>query len=308
MELPTFVESGQAALDLNPDYLSQLKKAKQEDVRVAYARNQHLPELDLKASYGLNGLGTDPGSSWEDIEQRAFPSFSAGIELRVPFTGGIKGRRELEAARLRKQQALVTLKETETQVLNALENALHKVESAARSARNYDNVVTFSESLLATEKARLEAGKVSSRRVLEVDASLFEARNSVVEANVQYERARLELELVQGSLLRSRNLDLPQKELQRRTAELLRGAGITGGHLDNFSRELGMTYQPRLPYGALPRTPGRAGAPATASPAEIQHGVQRLRDSLSDPLRDPLRDAPATTPPAPAQPTPSSTK
>jgi outer membrane protein TolC len=285
IEIPSFPESGQTALDLNPDYLSQLKKARQEDIRVAYVKNQRLPELDLKASYGLNGLGSDPGSSWEDIEMRGFPSFSAGIELRVPFTGGIKGRRELEAARLRKEQALVLLKETETQVLNAIEAALRKVESSARSARNYYNVVAFNETLLQTEMARLEAGKVSSRRVLEVDASLFEARNAVVEANVQYERARLELELVQGSLLRSRNLDLPQKDLERRTATLLRASGLTSRHLDDFSRELGVAYQTRSPAGSMsaPESPSQPGSPAPPRPADVNKGLKLLRDSLNTP-------------------------
>ena len=270
VQVPQFVESGQVALELNPDYLSQYKKAKQEDIRVAYAKNQRLPQLDLKASYGLNGLGGDPGESWDDIEHTRFPSFTAGVELRIPLAGGQKVKRELDAARLRKEQALVTLKETETQVLNAIETSLRKVTSAVESARNYENVVAFNQSLLTTELARLDAGKVTSRRVLEVEASLFEARNSVIEAKVLYERAHLELELVQGTLLRSRNVDLPQKELETRTTTLLRGLGLNSQHLDQFSQELRQSYQ----TSHSPNT--------TANPDEYDRALQRLRESLKN--------------------------
>src|SRR5262249_18021170 len=77
VQVPSFAQSGQAALDLNPDYLSQLKRLQQENIRVVYAKNQRLPQLDLKGSYGLNGLGSDPGASWDDIQHGSFPSWSA---------------------------------------------------------------------------------------------------------------------------------------------------------------------------------------------------------------------------------------
>ncbi len=242
VQLPNYLESGQAALDLNPDYQGQLKKVKQEDLRLAYAKNQALPQLDLKASYGLNGLGSTPGDSWDDVERANYPSFSAGVELHVPLAGNIKGRHELRAARLRQQQAIAMLKDIETQVLNAIDTSVRKVGNAIESARNYENVATFSQNLLTNELARLDAGRVSSRRVLEVESSLFEARNSVVEARVLYERARIELELVQGTLLRSRRLDIPQKELEERTTSLLRQIGVNSAHIDVLRAELRDAY------------------------------------------------------------------
>jgi len=224
--VPEFSESGQAAFGLNPDYLSQVKKLKQENIRVAYAKNQRLPQLDLKASFGLNGLGSDPQSSWDDIQQGGFPSFSAGVELHIPLGGGIRVKNELEAARLRKQQALISLQEIENQVLSAITTSLWKLRSARDSIGNYEQIVAFTQNLLETELKRLEVGKVDSRRVLDVEAAVFDAKNSVVEAKVRTERARLELELVQGTVLRSRNLEVPLSDVENRTIRLLRDAGI----------------------------------------------------------------------------------
>lgn len=249
---PPFFQSGQMALEQNPDYLAQVRKLRQEDVRVAYAKNQRLPQLDLKASYGLNGLGPDAGSSFEDVQEGGYPSWSIGAELRIPLIGGIKVKNDLAAAKLRKQQALVTLKDTETQILNAIQTALRKVSSTQESTSNYRNVVDYSTRLLETERTRLDAGRTTSRRVLEVDAAVFEAKNAVVEAQVQYERALLELELVQGSLLQSRNLDLTQKEVRDRTTALLRAHGISEDQYQRFAQELQQRYEKRPTPPAKP--------------------------------------------------------
>jgi len=223
---PEFTDSGKAAFELNPDYLAQSKKLEQENVRVAYAKNQRLPQLDLKGSYGLNGLGSDPGSSWDDIQHGGYPSWSAGVELHIPLGGGIRGRNEFSAAKLRKEQALLMLKEIENQILNSITTTLRKLRTAGNSVRDYEQIVAFNQDLLDSELKRLEAGKVDSRRILDIDAALFESKNAVVEAKVQSERARLELELVQGSVLQARSMELSRKELEEQTVRKLQDAGV----------------------------------------------------------------------------------
>jgi outer membrane protein TolC len=223
---PPFSESAEAAIGMNPDYLAQLSKLQQENVRLAFAKNQRLPQVDLKASYGLNGLGPDVGSSWDDIEQTDFPSWSVGVELRIPLGGGIRGRNDLAAARFRKEQGLLQLHEIENQILNSITTTLRKLRSSQDSVQDYERIVAFNQNLLETERRRLEAGTVGSRRVLEVDAALFESKNAVVEAKVLRERARLELKLVEGTVLRDRSLELSRKELEKRTVRRLQDAGI----------------------------------------------------------------------------------
>jgi len=226
-EAPDYVESGQVAFRLNPDYLGQLSKLDQEHIRVAYAKNQRLPQLDLKGSYGLNGLGSNPGESWEDIEHAGFPSWSVGVELHIPLAGGIKGRNDLSAARMRKEQALLMLQDTEHQMLNSITMALRKLRTSASSVHDYEQIAAYNQDLLDTELKRLEAGKVDSRRVLEVDAALLESKVAVIDSKVQSERARLELQLAQGSSLRQRGLDFTRKQLEEDTLTRLRKAGAS---------------------------------------------------------------------------------
>jgi outer membrane protein TolC len=193
-----------------------------ENVRLGYAKNQRLPQFDIKAAYGLNGLGTDPWNSWDQIEHWSWPAWSAGVELHIPVLGGLRSKHELAAARLRLKQAAIGLHDLETQLSTALNTTLHRLRTARESISNYKTVVNFNQNLLQTQLARLEVGRVESRKVLEVEADLLEARNALTEAKVLYQQALLELELIQGSLLKARELEVDAKTLKARTEQALR--------------------------------------------------------------------------------------
>ena len=79
--------------------------------------------------------------------------------------------------------------------------------------------------------------------VLEVDADLFEAKNALLDAQVQFRRALLELEMIEGTLLKTRNLDLTQRELESQTALLLRKGTLTDEQYADFIRQLQWQYQ-----------------------------------------------------------------
>ena len=57
----SYAESYHRAYLLNPEYLVQCKKVEEERLKLGVARNQVLPELNLKGAYGFNGLGLTPG-------------------------------------------------------------------------------------------------------------------------------------------------------------------------------------------------------------------------------------------------------
>jgi outer membrane protein TolC len=291
-----FFSAWRTANEMNPDYQVQRLKVMQEGGRLGYARNQRLLELNLKGSYGLNGLGETPGDSWEDIEKGGFPSWSFGVELRVPLGGGIKTANELAAARLRVRAAELGLREVETQIANAVDTAMHKIRSAQASVEGYQTLVAFNQNLLDSALVRLEVGRMESRKVLEIEADLFEARTSLAEALVQYQRAELELELVQGAMLRKRNLEFTQNQLGKRTAELLLENGLTDEGYRNFIRGLQEDYERGQPPATILNTPEQIKArqlldetlavwPATNVPPAV------IQTNAPDLLRDALRKA-----------------
>lgn len=217
----SYPESFQHSFDLNPDLLIQQKKVNEEKLRLNVARRQLLPELNLKGAYGYNGLGATPGDSMEVLETQNFPSWSVGFEVRIPLGGGIKARSDYDASRLSLQEAVASFNATQTQVANALDASLRKMRGWQDSVQSYQTVVEYNEDLLKTQVARLNAGKIEPRKVLEVEADLFEARQSLAQALVQRQRTLLELQLAEGTLLKNRNLELSRDDLRRKTQALL---------------------------------------------------------------------------------------
>lgn len=218
----SYEESLRSSLNENPDYLIQSQRVDQERLRLGYARNQILPELNVKGSYGYNGLGLTPNESYDNLTAQNYPSWSVGLELRLPLGGNIKGRNNLNAARLTLQEALVNFNSVQNQIATAVDVAIQKTRSWQESLQSYETVISFNQNLLKTQIARLDVGKIEPRKVLEVEADLFDARQSFAEALVQYRRSSLELELATGSILKSRKLDLTRNELRDRTMARLR--------------------------------------------------------------------------------------
>jgi outer membrane protein TolC len=218
----SYSNSFQQTFELNPDYLIQRKKVEEQELRLKVARNQLLPELNAKGAYGYNGLGQTPGSSWDVASSQEFPSWSLGLELRIPLAGGIKARNDYSAARLTLQESIINLNSLQTQIANALNSSMQKARSWQDTIQSYQTVVQFNEDLLKTQLARFNVGRVDGQKVLEVEAALFEARQNLAQALVQYQRSLIEIQLVGGSILKNRNLDLTRDELRRRTFALLK--------------------------------------------------------------------------------------
>ncbi|HNQ87211.1 MAG TPA: TolC family protein [Verrucomicrobiota bacterium] len=231
-----FAESYEQAFAMNPDFLIRRTQVEQENLRVKYTKNQRLPELDLKASYGLNGLGGSPGSSWDDIENGSHAAWTLGFEFRVPLAGGIKEKADYDAARVAKQKALLGLKEAEVQVLNSIDAAQQKVRLYRENVGSYQSVADYHQRLLEAQMERLAVGALDSKTVLETEEKLFESRVAVVESLVLCRKATLELELVRGTLLQDRDLEVTRAELKRRTQEYVSHFDLPSGAFEAFQR------------------------------------------------------------------------
>lgn len=155
-------------------------------------------------------------------ESGDFPSWTLGIELVVPLSGNIKGRNQLAAARLTYQEAIANLRNVENQIANGLQASIQRARSWRNSIQSYDTVVQFNEHLLATQRERLNVGKIEPRKVLEVEADLMDSRQSLAQALVQFQRAMLQTEVVGGVLLKNRGLDLSRDDLRHKTLGMLR--------------------------------------------------------------------------------------
>ena len=201
----------QKALELRPDYLAALERLRQADIKTAYAENQSWPELDLIASYGLNGLDFSRSDSWDQIEDADHASWAIGMEFRLPLLGGIDTSNDLKKSRLEKKQLLWETKDIEVSMANEIDTAAHKVSSAKQQLDYANNIVTMQEQLLEAEIARLQAGKSLSRLVLEKEDNYRIAREEAMENRVKLQTALIDQQLAEGSLLLNNGVELTER-------------------------------------------------------------------------------------------------
>jgi outer membrane protein TolC len=203
----------QNAFELQPVYLEARERLEEADIKLAYAKNQRWPELDLIASYGFNGLDFSRGGSWDQIKNGDYETWSVGIEFRVPIGGGIKTRSDLRKAKLEIKSQLLELKDIEVIVTNNIDTALHRISSAEEQRQYADGVVELRKRLLDAELARLDAGKSSTRLILEKEDDYRNAKEFALKNNVELQIALTELELADGTILLNYDVEIMEIEL-----------------------------------------------------------------------------------------------
>lgn len=205
-------EAHRLATTLHPDYLLRIHRLEQDNIRLAFARNQVLPQVDLQASYGFNGLGETASEAWRKAEDGDFVSWSVGVQVRVPLGGGVRARNELGAARARARQGLLGLEAAGIELSNELTVGMERVMNHYQQVARHRRIVAMNEALLGTELARLELGQSDSRKVLDAEEQLTEARERLASSMARYMVAMLELELSNGTLLLNRSADPMQSD------------------------------------------------------------------------------------------------
>jgi hypothetical protein len=85
------------------------------------------------------------------------------------------------------------------------------------TARSLESVVEFRRNLLETRMESQQLGRMDARSVLESEQELFAARLEQLQSEIEYQRSLLELQLISGSLLQLRGIDVSLEDLEYRT-------------------------------------------------------------------------------------------
>lgn len=186
--------------ETNPKYRSAMRTVEREKSRMEYADNQRWPKLDVKASYGLNGLDSSLATSWDKALTQDYLSWSVGVVLEIPILGDIKARNEYHASRLRKLQAEKRLETERIGIVNDLEILAGQVRSTYLQLARYNEAVAISAERLRIEEVRLRYGKSDIGQLLEREENLLKARESFLDSMLKYQGAMAQLSALDGSL------------------------------------------------------------------------------------------------------------
>jgi outer membrane protein TolC len=203
------------ALDNRTDLVNMRKSLEAADINIRYFKNQTLPDLNVRAGYGLTGQGgtnytfTDTfppvpisivdkgwGSVYSDMLSKDFPNWSLAVTVGYPI-----GRSSAEAALARarvsyaqEQLQLRTLELTvATQVREVARtlNTNRKRVDATRASRD------LAQRRLEAEQKKFQAGLSTNFLVIQAQRDLASARNAELQAILDYSRSVVDFETVQ---------------------------------------------------------------------------------------------------------------
>lgn len=182
-----------------PDYLLAQDEVSIAGLRHRRARNGALPRLDLKFSYGLNGLD----ASWSDTLSRATrlhePQWTGGLVLSAPL-GNRAARAEARATKREEQQAGFRLQQVELNLTLDIHNALQRLDLQRQRLETAATSCRVAGETLTAETHRLDAGQTTSFNVLLMQDKVSAARTRELAARVDLQKTVAEVWAASGLL------------------------------------------------------------------------------------------------------------
>jgi outer membrane protein TolC len=190
----------QLAFERRFEYQQALLNADEQNVRLSVARNGLLPQLDLVASYGLNGLGTSIGESIDQGADGRTPTWSVGVNFSVPL-GNVRPRAEYDVARALKEQALIRIKQAEVTIGSDVDQILARIVTLRQQVATAIQTRQVEEEVVRIGFRRLEEGLVSSFDLIEFQRRLYDAKGREILAQAELTKAVTQLWLVTATVV-----------------------------------------------------------------------------------------------------------
>jgi outer membrane protein TolC len=223
----TYEEALQKAMARRPDLESAKYAVDTKHINFTVARNQLLPQLDLKLSKGSPGIagdkilytdnnpflppiGVEKGSAsqaFRDAFKFLYNNWTVGLTLSIPI-GDVVGRANYAYAKLDLEQSQARLKSQEQQITLEVSDAVLSLETAAKSVDAYRVARELAEKQLDAEMKKLKVGLSTNYFVLTYQDALASARSLELKALVDYNVAQANIAKVTGSTLETRNITL----------------------------------------------------------------------------------------------------
>jgi outer membrane protein TolC len=225
------------AFERRPELAIARRAVDQEEIRVQFAKNQRLPELDVVGSYGYSGLAgrensdrlfiprdsdgdgnPDPqapllidrryGATDDDLfDASGARSWSLRANLSVPL-GNVRARSLVRTRELELRQARTRLKRTEQEIILEARTAVRDLLSSREGIEAAERRRIAADEQLQAERVRLEYGESTPFDVLQRERDLVEAESQRIAALQLYREAIARLDTAQGTLLEDRKISI----------------------------------------------------------------------------------------------------
>ncbi len=198
------------ALKNRSDYQAILKEAKAQDIRIAVAKDQKLPGLDLVTSLELNEI---------EPEEEAFLFGSlSGVNPRwliaAQFTVDLENRlakSSLERGRLEKARALIRIKKLENDIAIDIDEAYRELQLQRQEEANYTAVSALEKKKLDIEVKNFSIGRSSSDIIVRFQDDYLNAERERLESELRVKQAWVRLRYLMAVLVPPEIKTLPSE-------------------------------------------------------------------------------------------------
>ena len=203
-------DSWSKGLTQRPEILQTKLDLEKAGIQFKYDRNQLFPELDVFGTFGYNGSGTEFSDALYDIQKTDHPFYTYGGKLSIPL-GNRTARNTYKISKMSLEQALLTLKKTERNIMVEIDNDIKQARSSYEQASATKAAREYEEAALDAEQKKLENGKSTTYTVLQVQRDLTTARGNEIQALDTYNKNLSQLSLDEGTTLNRLGIDLEVK-------------------------------------------------------------------------------------------------
>ncbi len=198
------------ALQMRADYLSLKHALEKQNISVQFTHNQLWPEIDVQGSAGLNGGGRNFDGYIDSYTGGNYPVWGVGVALTFPL-GNRAARSNYHIARLDADQALLSLKSLEQDIVLQVDNAIGHVQTNLKSVEAARAATRLAQESLDAEKKKLLAGTSTTFLVVQAQSVLATSRTAEIRAEADYSESIVALDLADGTILEKNNIVLDEK-------------------------------------------------------------------------------------------------
>lgn len=181
-------EAIDVALRNRLDLLTRRQQLEDVERDVRLARNGLLPDLDLTLRY--DRLGAVGASLFH--QRSGDGAVSAGITLGLPVDRFSEAN-AYQSALVGQRQAMRSFEEFRDNLVVEIQSAFRELERRRQSLEIQRQLIVDQEKNVRIAQIRFEQGDFSNRDVVEANEALLDARNALIDEQVNYEISRLQL-------------------------------------------------------------------------------------------------------------------
>jgi outer membrane protein len=210
------------ALDERTDIAIARKTIAQNDITLKLLVDQMKPQVDVQASYGLQGLGGTQfvrttgvlgaapqdvipggiGDAFNTLFRNNFPTWTAQLVISYPL--GVSTQKANAArGRVQLSQVQAQMKQVELQVATDVTNAAVTAQSAVESVQAAQAARELAQKKLEAEQSKFEVGMSTNYFVVQAQRDLSDAENSELRAILNHRKSLVELERLQQTTLQN---------------------------------------------------------------------------------------------------------